>query len=339
MTHSALTKELIGDTSAMRLILRIEPKRLSALIVGPESVDPTVIAHSEEIADESVRALENAIYDNPLLLGDFAAIDIIFADSDFFLLPRSAEPLLDELAEALLPDYCCQRTVMMEPLPGEAAVGFAPDSDRLNFLSRTFACARFHHSPAIVANRLIKLDFTVKKMNEYSTVKFNITGLADSLAVVQLLSSSDQPVAWAPVVNGTAAFAFVPPGTYYARLFADRNGNSIYDTGSIELSLQPEDTYYYPKKIPLKQNWDAVVNWDVNELPLDLQKPLDIKKNKPKPKPGEMPEPTDSDDEEEEDLRTNPGTLTNGSNRSSNRGGLNRGGSSGSQGRIMPPRR
>ncbi|MBD5244025.1 MAG: hypothetical protein HDS57_00965 [Barnesiella sp.] len=188
-------------------------------------------------------------------------------------------------------------------------------------------------------NRPYKLDFTVKKMNEYSTVKFNITGLADSLAVVQLLSSSDQPVAWAPVVNGTAAFAFVPPGTYYARLFADRNGNSIYDTGSIELSLQPEDTYYYPKKIPLKQNWDAVVNWDVNELPLDLQKPLDIKKNKPKPKPGEMPEPTDSDDEEEEDLRTNPGTLTNGSNRSSNRGGLNRGGSSGSQGRIMPPRR
>lgn len=157
MTHSALTKELIGDTSAMRLILRIEPKRLSALIVGPESVDPTVIAHSEEIADESVRALENAIYDNPLLLGDFAAIDIIFADSDFFLLPRSAEPLLDELAEALLPDCCCQRTVMMEPLPGEAAVGFAPDSDRLNFLSRTFACARFHHSPAIVANRLMTL--------------------------------------------------------------------------------------------------------------------------------------------------------------------------------------
>lgn len=191
-------------------------------------------------------------------------------------------------------------------------------------------------------NRPYTLEFTVKKMSDYSTVKFNITGLADSLAVVQLLSSSDQPVAWAPVVGGTAEFAFVSPGTYYARLFADRNANGIYDTGSIADSIQPEDTYYYPKKIPLKQNWDAVVNWDVNELPLDLQKPLDIKKNKPKPKAGEIPERTTDPDEEEEDQWAAPGTLTNGSNRSSGRntnsfGGNNRSG--GNRGRVMPPRR
>lgn len=190
-------------------------------------------------------------------------------------------------------------------------------------------------------NRPYTLEFNVKKMSDYSTVKFNITGLSDSLAVVQLLSSADQPVAWAPVVTGTAEFEFVPPGTYYARLFADPNGNGIYDTGSIADSIQPEETYYYPKKIPLKQNWDAVVNWDVNQLPLDLQKPLDIKKNKPKPKAGELPERTTDPDEEEEDQWAAPGTLTNGTNRnSSNRGnGFNRGGSSGSQGRIMPPRR
>ncbi len=189
-------------------------------------------------------------------------------------------------------------------------------------------------------NRPYTLEFTIKKMSEYSTVKFNVTGLPDSLAVVQLLSSADQPVAWAPLVGGTAEFAFIAPGTYYARLFADRNANGIYDTGSIADSIQPEDTYYYPKKIPLKQNWDAVVNWDVNELPLDLQKPLDIKKNKPKPKAGELPERTLDPDEEEEDPWAPPGSTTNGnstrSNNNSFRGGS---GGSGSRGRIMPPRR
>ena len=55
--------------------------------------------------------------------------------------------------------------------------------------------------------------------------------------------------------------------------------------------------YYFPKKLPLKQRWDMVQNWNVYELPLDAQKPFDIKKNKPKPKPGER----NSRDYEEDD--------------------------------------
>lgn len=156
MTRTALTKELIGDTATMRLILRTESQRLSALIAGPESVEPTVVAHSEELPDASVRALENAIYDNPLLLGDFASIDIIFADADFFLYPDSADALIDDIASAMLPDADAPRSVLKATLSASAAsIGFVVASDRLNFLSRTFACARFHHSPAIIANRLM----------------------------------------------------------------------------------------------------------------------------------------------------------------------------------------
>lgn len=173
-------------------------------------------------------------------------------------------------------------------------------------------------------------EFTVKKLSDYSSVKFNITGLTDSLAIVQLLQN-DNPVAWAPVVNGTAEIKFLPPGTYYARLFADSNGNGVYDVGSIADLRLPEDTYYYPKKIPLKQNWDAVLSWNVNELPLDEQKPFDIKKNKPKPKPGEVAAQRDNDDEEEEDEGyVTPGTLNDGSVTSTRRnssGSSSRGGS------------
>ncbi|MDE7335155.1 MAG: DUF3822 family protein [Muribaculaceae bacterium] len=156
MTSTRLTKELINDATPMRLILRVTPQSLSALIVGPESIDPTVIAHSEELPDASVKALENAVYDNPLLLSDFDAIDIIFATREFFLFPESAADLLDDMAAAMLPDIASPRETLMQQIPGpNPAVGFAVDADRLNFLRRTFSCARFHHSLAVASSRLI----------------------------------------------------------------------------------------------------------------------------------------------------------------------------------------
>ncbi len=55
--------------------------------------------------------------------------------------------------------------------------------------------------------------------------------------------------------------------------------------------------YYYSKKLQLKKNWDIEQSWDINELAIDAQKPLAIKKNKPKPKKGER---LNKEDEEEE---------------------------------------
>ena len=87
----------------------------------------------------------------------------------------------------------------------------------------------------------------------------------------------------ASVVSGSAEFDFILPGTYYARLFIDRNRNGKYDTGILD-SIQPEDVYYYPKKIVLKKNWDVEQTWNVNELPVDQQKPKELVKNKVKDK-------------------------------------------------------
>ena len=123
---------------------------------------------------------------------------------------------------------------------------------------------------------------------------------ADTLAkpqiVVQLLTSAEAVVASAPVVDGKVRFDFIAPGTYYARAFIDFNGNGIWDTGSLQEWRQPEDVYYYPKKITLKKNWDMSQTWDLFEQPVDVQKPLEIKKNKPKTK--EAPPATDEEEEE-----------------------------------------
>lgn len=165
-------------------------------------------------------------------------------------------------------------------------------------------------------NKSLKHEFTVRKESDYSSITFNITGLS-APGIVQLLNSGDKPIAAQAVENGKAVFTHLMPNTYYARLFEDRNDNGKYDNGVVADSIQPEDMYYYPKKIPLKANWDAVQTWDINELPLDMQKPSDIKKNKPKKKAGEMPE--EEEEEEDDNQFYAPGSIDDRLNRTNNR--------------------
>jgi len=177
-------------------------------------------------------------------------------------------------------------------------------------------------------NRPFTHEFTVKSEEEYSAIDFVIHGLGpEDKAVVQLLGSSDNPQYTASVgPDGHAVLRHLAPSTYYARLFVDRNDNGRWDTGVLD-SIQPEDVYYFAKALKLKKNWDVVQDWDINELPVDVQKPLAIKKNKPKLKPGEQPE-KDEDEEEEEDEFGNSNFMNNGMNngRRNNRGGFNNGG-------------
>lgn len=134
-------------------------------------------------------------------------------------------------------------------------------------------------------NKPFKHEFTTKRFDDYSTVSFNISGIAPgSKAIVELLSTQDAPVARAEVTGGSATLEYLAPATYYARLFIDRDSDGIWSKGSMTDSIQPEDVYYYPKKIVVKKNWDIEQTWDIDELPVDQQKPLEIKKNKPKKK-------------------------------------------------------
>lgn len=149
-------------------------------------------------------------------------------------------------------------------------------------------------------NNAVKHEFTVRTLEEYSNLTFNILGLDSLPAVVELLNKSDAILATEPVVNGHAVFRYLNPGQVYARLYIDANGNGKWDTGSMSEQRQPEDVFYFDKKINLRANWDITQDWNIYAIPVDQQKPYDIKKNKPKLKAGEKP-PTDQDQEEEDD--------------------------------------
>lgn len=165
-------------------------------------------------------------------------------------------------------------------------------------------------------NTRLEHEFTTKKSDDYSAVSFNISGLDGRKAVVEVLSTSDAPVASAPVEGNLATIEYLKPGTYYARLFIDANGDGKWTTGSIADSIQPEEVYYYPKKVTLKKNWTIEQSWDINELPVDKQKPMEIKKNKPKRKKGEQDDRPAGDEDEEDDFFDDP--FMNSATRSGN---------------------
>ncbi|MCM1162910.1 MAG: Ig-like domain-containing protein [Muribaculaceae bacterium] len=150
-----------------------------------------------------------------------------------------------------------------------------------------------------IHNRPVVQDITTKTRADYSTLTFNISGLEGRPAIVELLNS-DNPVMTAPLQGGTAFLEYINPGSYYARLFIDSNGDGIWTTGNVADTIQPEEVYYFPRKINLRKNWDVEQEWNINELPVDQQKPLDIKKNKPKLKKGEQPQHGTDDEEEDE---------------------------------------
>ncbi|MDE5734037.1 MAG: Ig-like domain-containing protein [Duncaniella sp.] len=157
-----------------------------------------------------------------------------------------------------------------------------------------------------ISNKYVQTEILAKSRSDYSTLSFNISGLDGRRAVVELLNTSDAPVtAVAADSTGGVRIEYINPGTYYARLFIDTDGDSLWTTGSIASLRQPEEVYYYPRKFNLKKNWDIEQEWNINELPVEQQKPYEIVKNKPKKKKGEQ-DPNASEEEEEDEFFDDP---------------------------------
>lgn len=120
----------------------------------------------------------------------------------------------------------------------------------------------------------------VKSLDSYSSLFVTLQN-ADTSAVVQLLDGSDKVVSTVKSEGGKADFYFINPGLYYLRLFYDRNGNGVWDTGNYDTHEQAEEVYYYPGGLNLRALWDVAQTWDINSTPIPKQKPSKITKQKP----------------------------------------------------------
>lgn len=124
--------------------------------------------------------------------------------------------------------------------------------------------------------------FKTAKLDDYGTLLFNIVG-AEQPAIVQLLDNSGKVLREQAVdADNTADFYFLKPGSkYYIRLFYDRNGNGIWDTGDYDSKVQPEEVFYFPKSWEMKANFEFEETWNLNQVAPEKQKMDEIKKQKP----------------------------------------------------------
>ncbi len=103
---------------------------------------------------------------------------------------------------------------------------------------------------------------------------------ADTAAVVQLLRPDGKIERQVRATNSRADFFYLSPGSFYLRMFYDRNGNNVWDSGAFDSGEQPEEVFYLPQVIPVKANWDIEQEWNPTAMPLTEQKPRELIKQK-----------------------------------------------------------
>lgn len=148
-------------------------------------------------------------------------------------------------------------------------------------------------------------EFSTKAEKEYCSLILNVADWPAGLpAFVELLNQSDEPTRRMPLENGRVRFNNLTPGKFYFRIVADLNGNGVWDSGDILAERQPEPSFYYPKSISVKQNWNKEETWNVFDTPADTMKPSALLKNKPTPRKNERTNSNtpEEDEEDEEDF-------------------------------------
>lgn len=170
-------------------------------------------------------------------------------------------------------------------------------------------------------NNKIEQFFTVKELEQYGNLVFIISGIPQGkIAYVELLDAQDKPFRKKLVKNNEVLFLDLNPGKIYARLFIDENGDGQWTTGNYELKREPEMVYYNPKSYEIRAFTNHEESWNLNELPIYKQKPVEITKNKPEEKKKQP-----NRNEEERNNRQSQSRNSQGSSSPSmNMGGMSR---------------
>ena len=123
------------------------------------------------------------------------------------------------------------------------------------------------------------LPFATNREDQFGAVKllfenregFNPDGVS---CYFELLDKADSVLLSRPV-SDSLIITDLAPDTYFGRIWVDRNGNGVWDTGSFP-SEQPEPTYYLPKAIALQPKFTTEISWNPLAVPLHKQRPNEM---------------------------------------------------------------
>lgn len=164
MGKCVIDKENVVAPGRCHLILDVDETRLGVTVIDPIVSDPLwrsieltpALSPSrgagfvESGSEALVKSLEEAVYDNPVLLSGFSSVEVILHTPWFAMVPpeisADAEMRMT-VAEASVPEEAADATMIeLPPLSAEAPdfVMYA-DTRLVDFLRRTFANPMFRH--------------------------------------------------------------------------------------------------------------------------------------------------------------------------------------------------
>jgi len=129
-------------------------------------------------------------------------------------------------------------------------------------------------------NDSISTTFKFNSEKEYGNLYINITGGAGA-GFGELLDNSERVIRRSPLENGELIFEDLKPGNFFLRYIEDTNGNGKWDPGNYSEGLQPEKVFYFNSALNVNKYGEHSQDWDIRQLPVENQKPLEITKNKP----------------------------------------------------------
>ncbi len=119
--------------------------------------------------------------------------------------------------------------------------------------------------------------FTINKEDQYGNIDFILKGQTSD-GIVSLLNEKGKKLRQQAfkVDQEIVSFRLVVPGTYFAMLFYDLDGNEAWTTGNYLEKKQAEGVRYFPKKLVIKAYRDYEEDWLPENGKLTEQKPREL---------------------------------------------------------------
>lgn len=120
--------------------------------------------------------------------------------------------------------------------------------------------------------------FKVRSLEEYATLRVQISPY-NPRAMIQLLNEQDKPIKTLQAQEDGTVFQYLSPKSYYLRMYIDENRDGKWTTGDWLKHRQPEEVFYFSKRLTLRANWEFEETFDWVNTPLLEQKPAAIRKD------------------------------------------------------------
>lgn len=158
MQELPLTNTLIDHPEAYRLAVLVGRRYIYVAAREMQDQSPSVLAcvPADITAPTMAKAMQEAVYANPMLLMPFGQVTVMIDARDYFWLPAEAADSAEDAAAAMGFDVGGDRTVLTAAGDDINVAAMVVEAPLVNFIRRTFPEARISHPAAELVRRVAR---------------------------------------------------------------------------------------------------------------------------------------------------------------------------------------